>query len=126
MAGLFGIFGGKTKYVDEADPVSPPSPQKKDAFFLEPDEAQSLGNVEFMRKPITIKRTFPKTASSNGGALVQEVSSMEKKKVGAMPTVEAISSQSSSQSVVESVNSDRRSSDDSLDRFRQMAKDLKK
>lgn len=125
MAGLFGIFGGKTKYVDEADPVSPP-PEKKDAFFLEPDEAQSLGNVEFMRTPITIKRTFPKTASSNGGALVQEVSAMEKKKVGGMPTVEAVSSQPLSNSIVEAVNSDRRSSDDSLDRFRQMAKDLKK
>ncbi|MEB3311552.1 MAG: hypothetical protein VKJ02_15100 [Snowella sp.] len=126
MAGLFGIFGGKTKYVDEADPVSPSPSPKKEAFFLEPDDAQSLGNVEFMRKPITIRRTFPKTANSNGGELVQEVSSMEKKKLGGVPAVSVPTTQTGQTSSVEPVNSDRRSSDDSLDRFRQMAKDLKK
>jgi hypothetical protein len=125
MAGLFGIFRAKTKYVDEPDPVSS-KPEKKEAFFLEPDLAKSLGDAEFMRTPITTRRTFPKTINSNGSAIVQEVSSLEKKqkKEGQIEPLSPV--KSSEKTVTEPIKSERRSDDNSLDKFRQMAKDLKK
>ncbi len=60
MAGFFGLFGNKTKYVDE--PMDMSAPEPKEAFYLEPDDAKTLGDIDFMRTPITIRRTFPKTA----------------------------------------------------------------
>jgi len=46
--------------------------------FLEPDAARSLGDVQFMRRTNTIRRTFPGTADSPGGKeMVAEVASME-------------------------------------------------
>lgn len=74
MAGFFGLFSGrKAKFVDEPD-NTPVQPQRKGAFFLDDDSAQTLGDTEFMRKPLTIRRTF-----AGGGELVQEISSLEKK-----------------------------------------------
>ena len=81
MAGFLGLFGSKTKYVNEPTPVSPSNEEGKEAFFLEPDEAKSLGDVEFMRKPITLKRTFPKTLNGKGGSIIQEVTSTGKKQI---------------------------------------------
>ena len=77
MAGFFGLFGGKKKYVNGQTPVS----ETKEAFFLDSDEAKSLGDVEFMRKPITLKRTFPKTLNGEGGSIIQEVTSTGKKQI---------------------------------------------
>ena len=126
MAGLFGLFGNKTKLVDEPDPVTPKA-EKKEAFFLEPDQAQSLGDAEFMRTPITTRRTFPKTLSGKGAAIVQEVSSMSKKqtKEGEVPSI-SLNTSSLPESPTEPVKNERRTGDDSLDMFRKMAKDLKK
>ena len=126
MAGLFGLFGNKTKFVYEPDPVTPKA-EKKEAFFLEPDQAQSLGDAEFMRTPITTRRTFPKTLSGKGAAIVQEVSSMSKKqtKEGEVPSI-SLNTSSLPESPTEPVKNERRTGDDSLDMFRKMAKDLKK
>ena len=126
MAGLFGLFGNKTKLVDEPDPVTPKA-EKKEAFFLEPDQAQSLGDAEFMRTTITTRRTFPKTLSGKGAAIVQEVSSMSKKqtKEGEVPSI-SLNTSSLPESPTEPVKNERRTGDDSLDMFRKMAKDLKK
>ena len=126
MAGLFGLFGNKTKFVDEPDPVTPKA-EKKEAFFLEPDQAQSLGDAEFMRTPITTRRTFPKTLSGKGAAIVQEVSSMSKKqtKEGEVPSI-SLNTSSLPESPTEPVKNERRTGDDSLDMFRKIAKDLKK
>jgi hypothetical protein len=125
MAGLFGLFGGRTKYVDEKDTVES-SPEKKDAFFLEPDAAKSLGNTEFMRKPVTIKRSFPKTVNGGGGEFVQQVSSMEKVRLQengrpATPVKPVTEAETTAP-----VDTERRRQDSNLDMFRQMAKDLKK
>jgi len=37
MAGFFGLFGNKTKYVDE--PMDMSAPEPKEAFYLEPDDS---------------------------------------------------------------------------------------
>ena len=81
MAGFLSLFGIKTKYVDDPTPVSSTSTESKEAFYLEPDEAKSLGDVEYMRKPITLKRTFPKTLNGEGGSIIQEVTSTGKKRI---------------------------------------------
>jgi hypothetical protein len=128
MAGLFGLFGKRTKYVDEVDKTPQPKPENKEAFFLETDDAQSLGNAEYMRTPIQIKRSFPKTLKSPGSEVVKEVSATEIKKVQAngQPVKEATTPAPAAASPVTPVSNDRRSSDNNLDMFRQMAKDIKK
>ena len=56
----------------------PKAKQEAETFFLEPDAASSLGDVNFMRRSNTIRHTFPGTASSPGNKeLVEEVASME-------------------------------------------------
>ena len=52
------------------------SAREKD-FFLEPDKASSLGDVDFMRRSYSIRRTFPGTAENPGlKERVEEVDSM--------------------------------------------------
>ena len=47
-------------------------------FFLSPDDAMSMGNIDYMRKATRTKRTFPKTLKNkDGSAFENEVSSME-------------------------------------------------
>jgi hypothetical protein len=49
-------------------------------FFLEPDDSKSLGDVNFMRKPVRVRRTFPKTIKNpNGFEVVKETSSVDQK-----------------------------------------------
>lgn len=128
MAGFFGLFSGrKARYVDEPDTTSA-QPEKKGAFFLASDDAKSLGNAEFMRKPNTIKRTFPKRPGGKGGAVIQEISSMEKKKAGANNGVVPNTTNGATPKTEsnQSVNQQRRQSDSSMDMFRQMAREMKK
>lgn len=52
-------------------------------FFLDPDDAQTLGNINYMRKSVVVKHTFPKNLKNpNGFEVVKEVSSSEERKVG--------------------------------------------
>lgn len=55
------------------------NPTKKDnTFFLDADASSTLGDVTFMRRSNTIRRTFPGNADNPGDKeLVQEVASME-------------------------------------------------
>lgn len=57
------------------------NPQKADnAFFLDADASSTLGDVNFMRRSNTIRRTFPGNADSPGEKeMVAEVASMEAK-----------------------------------------------
>jgi hypothetical protein len=128
MAGFFGLFGGKTKYVDEPTPVAEESEKKDEAFFLEPDQAKTLGNIDYMRQPNTIEHTFPKTRSSEGKAVTWQISSMEKKRVAenaAAPSVTPeVKPQTPSQTTPTSEQ--RRTADSSMDMFRKMAREIKK
>ncbi|MGV2828090.1 hypothetical protein [Myxosarcina sp. GI1(2024)] len=46
-------------------------------FFLNPDDAQTLGDINYMRKPVRVRKTFPKTLKyKDGFEVVKEVSSM--------------------------------------------------
>ena len=126
MAGFFGLFGRKAQYIDEIDNSVPQQEEKPEPFFLPPDEAVSLGNVEFMRKPKTIKRTFPKTLKGGGGELVQAVSSLDKTKLKNAEIMGETPSTSPVNPPATPVKNERRQASQDLDMFRQMAKDLNK
>lgn len=52
-------------------------------FFLNPDDAQTLGDIDYMKKSVVVKHTFPKNLKNpNGFEVVKEVSSSEERKVG--------------------------------------------
>ncbi|AFY38189.1 hypothetical protein Lepto7376_1869 [[Leptolyngbya] sp. PCC 7376] len=59
---LFGLFGGKTE-------------QQQGDFFLDFEEAQTLGDTEYMKQSKTIKRTFPKLKGNEGKTIISQVSS---------------------------------------------------
>jgi len=47
-------------------------------FFLSPDDAQTMGDINYMRKAKRTRRTFPKTLKNpDGFAIENEVSSTE-------------------------------------------------
>ncbi len=48
----------------------------KNDFFLDPDEAQTFGDIDYMRKSKKVRRTFPKTLKNpDGFAIERSVSS---------------------------------------------------
>jgi hypothetical protein len=78
--GLFDRLLGKPassiKVAGQAQQAKP-NPEEK-SFFLDADASSSLGDVKFMRRSNTIRRTFPGNADSPGEKeLVAEVASME-------------------------------------------------
>ena len=85
--GLFDRLFGSGSAARSSAPSTPPQPKKEaETFFLEPDTASSLGDVNFMRRSNTIRHTFPGTASSPGNKeLVEEVASMEASRKLASP-----------------------------------------
>ena len=51
-------------------------------FFLDPDDAQTLGDINYMKKSVVVKHTFPRNLKNpDGFAVVKEVSSSEERKV---------------------------------------------
>lgn len=74
--GLFDRLLGGSKSVTTNTQAKPA--KKEDAFFLDADASSSMGDVNFMRRSNTIRRTFPGTAANPaGGERVEEVASME-------------------------------------------------
>ena len=50
----------------------------KQDFFLEPDDAQTMGDINYMRKSVRVRRTFPKTLKNKDGfAIEKQVSATE-------------------------------------------------
>ena len=78
--GLFDRLLGSSSSGVKISGQSKPAKAKKaeGAFFLDPDASTSMGDVNFMRRPNTIRRTFPGSADSPGQKeMIQEVASME-------------------------------------------------
>ncbi|MDJ0632235.1 MAG: hypothetical protein QNJ34_03485 [Xenococcaceae cyanobacterium MO_188.B29] len=51
-------------------------------FFLSPDDAQTLGDINYMRKSVRVRHTFPKNLKNpNGFEIVKDVSSSEDRAV---------------------------------------------
>lgn len=74
MAGFFGLFRNKTKYVDEPTDVNDKTP-KGDAFYLSDDDAKSLGKSTMKKKETKpsvsdSKSSFTKPSSVNSNRSV--------------------------------------------------------
>ncbi|QDZ40633.1 hypothetical protein FRE64_12110 [Euhalothece natronophila Z-M001] len=128
------IFGSKSKNNNNNEE----KPKRQKAFYLDPDEAKTYGNIDYMRQSTKTRKTFPKTLDNpEGSELVEEVSAMEKKslsksnsnqqngKTNNQPSQEAQEGKMYSAKDDPSLQQ-RRKSDSSLDTFRNMARDIKK
>ncbi|MGP1387298.1 MAG: hypothetical protein ACTS2F_27305 [Thainema sp.] len=129
----------------------PPKPQKEEkAFFLDPDDAKTFGDIDYMRTAKTIKRTFPKTKSNPNSSKprIEQVSAMGSSKVSDAYAPDYMKATPAKGSVVnsstpdymqatpyqtdEGIKSDRtsiderRRSDTNMEMFRNMAKDMKR
>lgn len=126
MAGFFGLFGSKSKDNNQTK-------SNKEAFFLDSDDAKSLGDIDYMRQSKTITRTFPKTKSNPKGAKsVKDISSMSVNNGKAQPdylSKTPANNTSKSESKLTDTNLEaksRRETDTSMDMFRKMAREIKK
>ena len=82
MGLLDRILGSRTSSEKVDQPSGQPKKKKQEpeAFYLDADSSSSLGDVNFMRRSNTIRRTFPGNADSPGGKeMVQEVGSIDAK-----------------------------------------------
>ena len=78
--GLLDRFlkGGSSAGAAAPTPKSKKPKQEAESFFLDADSSGSMGNVDFMRRSNTIRRTFPGTVDNPGNKeMVAEVASME-------------------------------------------------
>lgn len=133
MGFLSNLFGLKTKYVDEEtdETKQPESNQQQKAFFLDPDQSKTLGNIEYMRTPNTVKKSFPKTKSNpkgtqfTGKASATEKMAFSNNGQAAAPTPKPETKPAVEVSKQEPKNNNA-STDSSLDMFRKMARDIKK
>ncbi|MEM9153962.1 MAG: hypothetical protein AAGB13_02840 [Cyanobacteria bacterium P01_F01_bin.33] len=110
--------------------------QSGGAFYLEPDDAKTYGNIDYMRSERTVKRTFPKMGDSEkGGEFVQRVSALNAEETSEAPTTRSTTSTSSFQAssfqnaaaqASESKPASSSSSGAGMDMFRNMAKDIRK
>lgn len=74
--GLFDRLFGAKAASSAAEANAPKKPDN--TIFLEPEASSSLGDVAFMKRSNTIRRTFPGTLDSPGNKeMVAEVASME-------------------------------------------------
>ena len=97
-------------------------------FFLSPDDSQTLGNINFMRKSVKVRHTFPKNLKNpNGFEVVKDISSLEENPFSS-PTVKSQESSSSSStfSPISSSSSKPTASSNNMDMFRNMARKIGK
>ena len=121
-------------------------------FFLSPDDAMTMGDINYMRKPTRTRRTFPKTLKNKDGfAIENEVSSIENRtnlykdsdtnqnttvntvfnptpSTQSQPGVTggSVVNQTKSVNNVTPAPEKRRQTDSSMDMFRNMAKNIRR
>ena len=97
-------------------------------FILNPDDAQTLGDINYMRKPVKVKHTFPKNLSNKGSfEVVREVSATEYNKIPdiklSQPTTNNIDTPKSTSN---SPTASSTSKAINMDFFRNMARNMSK
>jgi hypothetical protein len=125
-----GLFRGKPKNPGEADRPAQPQPpvieRAGDAFYLDPDDAKTYGNIDYMRSSKTVRRTFAKKrGETEEKESIKKVSALEAVKLEdkGVPQPKPATPPTSFEP---SPSLDRRKVDTNLDMFRQMAKNIKK
>lgn len=133
MVGIFRrLFGwrGQAAATPSPETFAKPTPTKErkdNTFFLDPDEAKTLGNIEYMRTPRIVKHTFQDFGSKEKVEVVEQVSSLSKVKLSTeqAKTPETAAEQGSSASSSSGV-SPRRQGGSDMDTFRNMARSLRR
>ncbi len=127
------LFGSKSKDAEASvEAIKPARVERGNAYYLNADEAQTYGNLEYMRSSKTVRHTFPKAKVGKENAQVRVISSSAASSSNGLPAAPLTPNQSTSQATSQgsdSVNSDaasRRRPDASMDMFRNMARDIKK
>ncbi len=111
----------------------------KNDFFLEPDDAQTLGDINYMRKSVRVRRTFPKTLKNKDGfAVEKQVSATEdidlsernrfaqSNGFSASPESNGTTAKPETNTSQSNFNTDSRKTDTSMDTFLNMARNIKK
>ena len=113
-------------------------------FFLEPDEAETMGDIKYMKRSVKVRKTFPKTLKNpEGFAIEKEFSATEGGKVSpksnvvaepapvAAPTPAPAPAAASAPVAVAATTSsavptlqERRKGDPGVNRFRDMARNI--
>jgi hypothetical protein len=109
---LFGLFGKKDKKEDDS------------AYYLDQDSAKTFGNIDYMRTPKGVRKTFPTVNGVKGAEMNEIVTSTEKLKSSQADAVQNNVSETIAPSTFEPKVNTR--VDSSMDMFLNMAKDIKK
>jgi hypothetical protein len=106
---------------------------KKGAYYLEPDDAKTFGDIDYMRSSKTVKRTFAK-----GDPRVRQISALKDEEMKESPNGTSSSTSSSNSTFTPSSfgtpsfkpkqddQAPRRAPDSNMDMFRNMAKEIRK
>lgn len=123
MGFLSDLFGLKTKYVDEeTDQAELAAEQeKRKAFFLEPDEAKTLGKNESVRSPIQNPSVNASESQANSNPSTPTIESGTAANQGVNTTPEPPPTAQNTQA-----NSEIDPTDSSMDMFRKMARGIRK
>lgn len=133
-----GLFGGKAQNPGESDrparvkKEAPAAPrQQSSSFFLDPDDAKTYGDIDYMRSAKTVRRTFARKAGElEEKESIRQISAMDSARMQENGAVEQKTAppETTSQPTIkkDTASFDRRKTDTNLDMFRQMAKDMKK
>jgi hypothetical protein len=131
------LFNAKPKADQSVEQVQMPPARQEAAFYLDADAAKTLGDLDYMRTSKSIRRTFPKAKLGKDNASVRSVSAMAMQNGGgasgnlsnAAPeprmNPQKMASQPTEGANAE-ISTERRSSDSSLDMFRNMAREIRK
>ncbi len=131
MVGIFRrFFGSRGQAGSKAssERAAQPAKKKDNTFFLDPDEAKTLGNIEYMRTPRVVKHTFQDFGSAEKVEVVELISSLSKVKLAVeqAKAPELASEQNFSTSNSSSGANSRRQAGSDLEPFRNMARSLKR
>ncbi|MCT0199369.1 hypothetical protein KQ313_06725 [Synechococcus sp. CS-1325] len=75
---LLGTGANSGDFSSKKPKAEPAAKKDTASFFLDADASGTLGNVDYMRRPYTIRHTFPGNADSPGQKeIIQQVDSME-------------------------------------------------
>lgn len=102
--------------------------QKGGAYFLDPDDAKTYGDIDYMRTARKVRKTFM------GGSveMIEEISATEKRRLNdqapskSNSETSASTPASTSESAAPTPQVERRRASSEMDMFRNMAKDLGK
>lgn len=115
-------------------PVKPPAPPRNNAaYFLDADDAKTFGDISYMRSSKSVRRSFSKKKIGEDNESVRLISSLQATVSGQnllSPVINPLNSKDATNQTNGSVNknktSGRRTADNSMDMFRNMAREIRK